>query len=334
MRLMKQVVMLVSALVWVSCSVAFAGSPFGTNWGKWGPKDQLGTLNYITPEVIAAAGKLVKTGKVFNLAQDLKPNTPGWVGRTYRHTFDYILPSIDPKGGVGAADDAIQMHLQYSTQWDGLPHFFFDGKMYNGHDASEKILAAGAQELSIHQWADRIVSRGVLLDIAKLKGVENLEKGYIITPEDIEAVLVAQKVVAKSGDILLFRTGWINKLREHAWPMRGREPYEFGEPGLGLQAAKWLKDKEIAAIAVDNLAVEAIPFDPEGIEKVTDKGFKGFPVHVELLVWQGMPIGEIWDFEALAKDCAADNVYEFMLAAPPLRVVGGIGSVLSPLAIK
>ncbi len=332
--MMKKAVIAVISVVLLSASVALAGAPFGTNWGKWGPKDQFGTLNYITPEVVAEAGKLVKTGQVFNLAQDLKPNTPGWVGRTYRHTFDYILPTISPEGGVGAADDAIQMHLQYSTQWDGLPHFYFDGKMYNGYDAATKILATGAQELSIHQWADKIVSRGVLLDLAKLKGVANLDRGYVITPADIEAALTAQNVAVKSGDILLFRTGWINKLREHAWPMRGREPYEFGEPGLGLQAAKWLKDKQVAAIAFDNLAVEAIPFDPEDLKKINDKGFQGFPVHVELLVWQGMPIGEIWDFEALAKDCAADGVYEFLLTAPPLRVVGGIGSVLSPLAIK
>jgi kynurenine formamidase len=314
--------------------VALAGAPFGTNWGKWGTDDQFGTLNYITPDGVAAAGKLVKTGKVFNLAQDLAPNTPGWAGRTYRHTFDFIIPQLDPAGGVGAADDAIEMHLQYSTQWDGLPHFFFSGKMYNGYDAATKIVATGAQELSIHQWANKIVARGVLLDIAKYKGVDNLEKGYIITPEDIDATLAAQNVEVKRGDLLLFRTGWIVKLREHAWPMRGNEPYEFGEPGLGLQACKWLKEKQVAALAFDNLAVEAIPFDPEGLEKVNDVGFKGFPVHIELLVWQGMPIGETWNFEELAKDCAEDGVYEFLLIAPPLRVVGGIGSVLSPIAIK
>jgi len=170
----------------LSVSLALAGQPYGTNWGKWGPKDQLGAWNYITPEKTAAAAKLVKKGKIFNLAIDLKPNQPGWTGRWYRHTFDYILPALDPAGGIGFADDAITMHQQYSTQWDGFPHSFYSGKMYNGYDAA-KVTALGTAELSIHQWADKIATRGILLDIAKYKGVDNLEKGYVITPEDLEA---------------------------------------------------------------------------------------------------------------------------------------------------
>jgi len=315
-------------------SLALAGQPFGNNWGKWGPKNDLGAWNYITPAKVAEAAKLVKKGKVFNMALDLKPNMPGWVGRWYRHTFDYILPSLDPKGGAGACDDAITMHQQYSTQWDGFPHFMFSGKIYNGHDGAKEITVHGAAKCSIHEWKDKVVTRGVLLDMAKYKGVPNLEKGYIITPADLDGCSKAQNVEVKSGDILCVRTGWMNVLRKLAWPMRGNEPYEVGQPGPGLQACKWIKDKQIAAIAVDNLGVEAIPFDPEGLEKVNDIGFKGFPVHVELLVNQGVALGEIFDFEELAKDCAADGVYEFMMVAPPLRIVGGVGSPLSPLAIK
>lgn len=318
----------------LSASLALAGQPFGTNWGKWGPKDQLGAWNYITPEKIAEAATLVKKGKVFNLAIDLKPNQPGWAGRFYRHTFDYIVPAFDPKGGIGASDDAITMHQQYSTQWDGFPHFFFSGKMYNGYDAATMVTAMGTFQLSIHQWADKVVTRGVLLDIAKYKGVANLEKGYIITPADLDGASKAQGVEVKSGDVVCIRTGWMNVMRKWAWPIRANEPYEKGEPGIGIQACKWIKDRQISAIALDNLGVEAIPFDPEGVKLVNDIGFKGFPVHVELLVHQGVSLGEIWDFEALAKDCAADGVYEFMLIAPPLRIVGGVGSPLSPLAIK
>ena len=110
-----------------SGSVALAGQPYGNNWGKWGPDDEHGALNYITPQKIAEAANLVRKGKVFNLAIDLKPNTPGWTGRTYRHTFDFIF---NPTGdGVGAADDAIAMHQQYSTQWDGFGHFFFSDRL-------------------------------------------------------------------------------------------------------------------------------------------------------------------------------------------------------------
>jgi len=332
MRRTCTAIVIVSIVLCVS--LAFAGQPYGTNWGKWGPKDQLGAWNYITPEKTAAAAKLVKKGKIFNLALDLKPNQPGWSGRWFRHTFDYILPALDPKGGVGFADDAITMHQQYSTQWDGFPHSFYNGKMYNGYDAATKVTALGAAECSIHHWADKIATRGVLLDIAKYKGVANLEKGYVITPEDLDGCAKAQKIEVKSGDIICIRTGWMNVMRKWTWPMRGNEPYEKGEPGIGIRACKWIKDKQISAVAVDNLAVEAIPFDPEGVKLVCDVGFKGFPVHVELLVHQGVSLGEIWDFEGLAKDCSADGVYEFMLIAPPLRIVGGVGSPLSPLAIK
>lgn len=314
-------------------SLALAGQPYGNNWGKWGPDDEHGALNYITPAKVAAAAKLAKTGKVFNLAIDLKPNTPGWTGRTFRHTFDFIF---NPAGaGVGAADDAIAMHQQYSTQWDGFGHFFYDGKMFNGHDVATHLTVGGAAKNSIHNWSEKIVTRGVLLDVARYKGVDNLEKGYIITPADLDGTARRQKVQIQSGDIILIRTGWMNVLRKHPWPMRGNEPVEFGEPGIGLKAAKWLKDKEAAGVAFDSMAGEAMPFDPEALEKVTDSGdFRAFPVHVELLVNQGIPLGEIWDFDALAADSAKDGVYEFLLIAPPLRIVGGIGSPLSPLAIK
>jgi kynurenine formamidase len=210
----------------------------------------------------------------------------------------------------------------------------FSGKIYNGYDGAKKITANGAAECSIHHWSDKIVTRGVLLDMAKYKGVANLEKGYIITPADLDGCCKAQNVEVKSGDILCVRTGWMNVLRKRAWPMTANEPYVMGEPGIGLQACKWIKDKQVCAIACDTLAVEAIPFDPEGLKLVNDIGFKGFPVHVELLVHQGVALGEIFDFEALAKDCADDGVYEFMMVAPPLRIVGGVGSPLSPLAIK
>ena len=332
---MKRTCMTLLAISIVLCaSLALAGQPFGTNWGKWGPRDQLGAWNYVTPEKTAAAAKLVKKGKIFNVAIDLKPNMPGWPGRWFRHTFDYILPALDPKGGAGACDDAITMHQQYSTQWDGFPHFMFSGKIYNGYDGAKKVTVHGAAECSIHHLSDKVATRGVLLDMAKYKGVANLEKGYIITPEDLDGCCKAQNVEVKSGDVLCVRTGWMNVMLKMTWPMRGNEPYEVGEPGIGIQACKWIKDKQVCAIACDTLAVEAIPFDPEGVKLVNDIGFKGFPVHVELLVHQGVSLGEIFDFEELAKDCAADGVYEFMFVAPPLRIVGGVGSPLSPLAIK
>ena len=303
------------------------------NWGKWGAEDQIGTLNYITPEVRKNAARSVKSGKVFNLAIDLKANQPGWPGRSFRHGFNYILHGLaEDGGGVGVSDDHAFLDLQVSTQWDGFPHFFYDRTLYN-NTPSSVVSAGGASKLSIHLWADHLATRGVLLDIARYKGKEFLEKGYVISAADLEGAAAKQNVDVRSGDCLMIRTGWINQLFEHQWPMKDyAEAIAFGEPGVGYEATQWLQEKEIACIALDNLGVEPIPFDPLGIEKVTPKG--GWPIHIELLRNQGMPIGELFTFEALATDCAADGQYDFMFTAPPLRVVGGVGSPLSPMALK
>ncbi len=309
------------------------------NKGKWGSDDQIGTLNYITPQVRTNAAKLVRSGKVFNVAIDLKKDTPSYPGRVFQHSFSLILPGLSSDGGgIGFSDDLIIMHQQYSTQWDGFPHVGYDGKLYNDVPSSV-VTTMGTQKHSIHLWADKIVTRGVLLDLAKYKDQEFLEKGYIITSEDLQGAAKMEGVEINSGDCLLIRTGWIAQLLKQRWPMREKwgeynEVLEFGEPGVGYDAAQWLHKKEVACIAVDNIGVEPFPFDPIAIEKLLPKDPKIYPMHVEFLVNMGMPIGELFDFEVLARDCAEDGQYDFMFVATPLRIVGGAGSPLSPVAIK
>jgi len=309
---------------------AWAGQPFGNNWGKWGPDDQIGTINYITPQIVQEAAGLVKQGKVYSLAIPLEADKPGWPGRIFRHLMTRTGQGAGE--GIGGTDDMAVVYLQVSTQWDGLPHIYYNGKMYGGHAVGTYVTHAGASRNDIDQLKDKMVTRGVLLDVARFKGVDHLERGYIITAEDLEKTAAQQGVTVQQGDCLMIRTGWINVLLDWKWP--GRDPYKDGEPGLGLSAAKWVKDKKIACLATDSLAVEAMPFDPEALELVSTEGSKAFPIHVELIVNQGMIIGEIFYFEELAKDCAADKVYEFMFVSPPLRVVGGVGSPLNPQAIK
>lgn len=310
-----------------------------SNKGKWGADDQLGTLNYITPDVRTNAAKSVRSGKVFNVAIDLKKDTPSFPGRIFQHTFAFILPGLaSDGGGIGLNDDLIVMHQQYSTQWDGFPHVGYDGKLYNDVPISV-VTPMGAMKHSIHIWADKIVTRGVLLDVAKYKDKEFLEKGYVITSADLQGAANMEGVEVKSGDCLLIRTGWITHLYKQRWPMRMKwgeydEIMELGEPGVGYDAAQWLHKKEVACIAVDNIGVEPFPSDPLAIEKLAPKDPKVYPMHIEFLVNMGMPIGEIFDFENLAKDCAEDGQYDFMFVAPPLRIVGGVGSPLSPVAIK
>jgi kynurenine formamidase len=160
----------------------------------------------------------------------------------------------------------------------------------------------------------------VLLDIPRARGVEWLDAGQSIGPDEVEAVLEAQGVSVSSGDILAVRTGWRRKAVVEGW-----DDWMTGNPGLSLACASWIHDHEIAAVVSDNWGVEVHPAgDGEGI----------LPLHCVLIRDMGMMLGEIFDFEELARDCAADGVWEFLLSAPPLRVAGGVGSPVSPVAVK
>ena len=174
---------------------------------------------------------------------------------------------------------------------------------------------------SIDKMAKGIVGRGVLLDIARLKGVDWLQAGEVITPEDLDAAAERQGVEVRSGDILFFRTGWRTKFKTEG------DAAEFmaGEPGLGLACAAWLHDKEVAVIASDNWAVEVLP--GENPAELLD-------VHMVLIRDMGMTLGEILDLDELAEDCAADGIWEFFTTAPPIKFTNAVGSPINPLAIK
>lgn len=310
-----------------------------TNWGKWGENDEIGTVNYITRDGIVNAARLVKTGKVFNLAMELAPFRPAFDGRIFMHFMN--APGAYLPEGIGGNEDTIVMDTQASTQWDGLSHLYYDGKMYNGYEVSRYVSGRGTLKNSIHLLADKIVTRGVLLDVARHKKVEHLARGYIITPSDLEATAKAELVEIRTGDCLLIRTGFIKVLYQFEWPMRHSDypspSHEFerqGEPGLGWASTQWLKEKEVALVAMDNMGVEVIPWDPEGLPKTCKRGCQAGPIHIELLGNQGMPLGELFDLEELAKDCAVDRQYEFLFVAPPLKILHGVASPLSPLVVK
>ncbi|HET9691537.1 MAG TPA: cyclase family protein, partial [Acidimicrobiales bacterium] len=173
----------------------------------------------------------------------------------------------------------------------------------------------------IDKQAKGIAGRGVLLDVARQKGVDWMQAGEVITPADLETAEQAQGVRVRPGDILLFRTGWRRKfLEEH-------DPAAFmaGEPGLGMACAEWLHQREVAAVCSDNWAIEVLPGEIDG---------EVLNVHMVLIRDMGMTLGEILDFEELAADCAADGIYEFFFCAPPLKFTHGVGSPINPLAIK
>ena len=299
------------------------------NWGKWGADDQLGTLNYITPQKLIDASRLVKQGKVLSLAipfDDKGPQT-GSFGRFNPIHFmlqdggDVSIGAQDHLPNIQYTDDAVTMPLQCATQWDALAHILYQGKMYNGYEASE-INSTGAKKNGMENAKDKVATRGVLLDIPRYKGKQWLDPGEAIYPTDLDGAAEMGKVSVGTGDIVLIRTGQIGQVRaEDSWG-----EYSGGSaPGLGVDCAAWICEKEIAGYATDTWGTEVIPNETPDVFQ---------PLHVILIVHAGVLVGEIFDLEGLAEDCANDGVYEFMFVAPPLPITGAVGSPINPQAIK
>ncbi len=299
------------------------------NWGRWGDDDEVGTLNFITPEKLRHAATLVRQGKVVPCGLPYDGNGPQTGGRRFNPIHTMLATGTDAAAGVQDriarmryADDMVTMPLQCGTQWDALSHIFAEGKMYNGRDMSLVNAAVGATRNSIDKVSGRVAGRGVFLDIARYKGVDWLEPGTPVTVADLEGCAAHEGVTVSSGDILLVRTGHMGMCRARgSWGT-----YSGGDaPGLCLETTRWLHDREIAAVATDTWGMEVRPNE-------TPDCFQ--PLHVVLIVNMGMTVGEIFDFEALSADCADDGLYEFMFVAAPLPFTNAVGSPLNPYAIK
>src|SRR4051794_19469721 len=208
-----------------------------SNWGRWGDDDERGTVNLITPECLVAAAQLVKRGAIFDLGIPFDANGPQPGGARINPVRLMSETGADQAfpGSFHYADDYVFMPLQSASQWDGLAHVFYDDQLYNGFPASD-VTPHGAKHLSIEEQAKGIVGRGVLVDVARHRGVDWLPAGEVITPDELDAVLAAQQVALRSGDILAVRTGWRRKF------LTENDPVAFmsGEPGLGLECCEWL----------------------------------------------------------------------------------------------
>jgi kynurenine formamidase len=300
------------------------------NWGRWGDDDQLGTVNLITPEKIRAAAGLVKRGEVFSLALPLDGNGPmtGAYGRVnpihvmLQDGGDVASGAQEHLNVLRYTDDAVYLVLQCATQWDALAHIYHEGQMYNGY-GTNAVNSTGANKNSITAVKDKMVTRGVLLDIARHKGKRWLDVSEPIGFEELESCATAQGVEVGPGDIVLVRTGRLGAVRERgAW---GDEYAGGPAPGLAISAADFLCPRGVAAIATDTWGIEVLPNETPDVFQ---------PLHIILLVNAGIHIGEMFDLEALADDCASDGVYEFLFVAPPLTVTGSVGSAINPQAIK
>jgi kynurenine formamidase len=296
-------------------------------WGTWGEQDERGSQNFITPQQRVAAARLVRRGVVFSLSlpiQDGKgPARPYTVGRfnpIHRMTVTgHMRGPLDMGATTGFTDDVLVMGLQTSTHWDALCHIYYQDHMYNGYPATD-VDSTGAHRNGIDKVHADFFGRGVLLDVARSKEVDVLPAGYAISAEDLVECMQREGVEVGQGDMLLIRTGAMSAVRDGDWT----DFYARPRAGLHYTVASWLGEKRIAAVAADNHGIEC-PSDLPGVRN---------PFHMLALRDMGISLGEFWSLDELAADCAADGVYEFLLTAPPLRVEGGAGSPVNPLAVK
>jgi kynurenine formamidase len=300
------------------------------NWGRWGPIDQMGTMNLITPDVIAHAATLIRTGRSVSCAVPLDntgPVYPGRAGVFHAFTYagsDYVAgaPIAHQLGSCHVTDDVLFMPLQGSTQWDGLAHVGTDNMLYNGFWVGTVAASSGARRCSIHHMKARMQGRGVLLDLVSHQNVERLMPGHAITVAELESCAKAEGLKFRAGDMLVIRTGHV----PHFYTMPDKHAFfANGAPGLSITTADWMHAHDIAAVAMDNIAIEVEPF-----EQPCDHPF---PLHGRLIRDLGMSLGEIWWLEDLAAACRDTGRYEFFLTAAPLNLTNAAGSPINPVAI-
>jgi kynurenine formamidase len=297
-------------------------TPIGPRWwpSEWGPDDQRGAANWITPERVRAAAGLIREGRIYSLGRPYEHGMP-LPGK--RH-FSLTIPG-SPTGGPDGTnrgvyhDDLFSGEIgQIGTQLDGLGHVGVrvgaEDLFYNGFKRSEFGTSYGLTKLGIENVGVFFV-RGVLVDVAGYRGVERMKAGEVVTAADLEGASKRQGVGVREGDAVLIRTG-----HGRLW-MKDNAGYGAGEPGLGLEAGQWLCDRKIVLVGTDTWASEVVP--PEDPDRP-------FPVHQLLLVRHGIYNLENLDLEELARD----KVYESAFVFAPLRLKGATGSPGNPIAVR
>lgn len=297
-----------------------------SNWGRWGADDRLGTLNLITPERRKDAAALVQTGEVVSLSRDIDPRNPDplhsglgvvqrymELGEVKHHLGDGIRFDGNSEY-VGIVGHGSQTHL------DGLAHYTWDGKNYNGFDADETSTVGGASKLSIHHASDGIITRGVLLDIAGLHGVPSLDAGYPIMPDELAAAEERQGITVRTGDALLIHTGHVARALQDV-------DRTTGSPQAGLHAAclPFLRERDVAVLGSDCIQ----DVQPSGFDTIDL--FR--PIHAVGLVAMGLWLIDNVELTELARVCAERQRWEFSFTMLPWRFVGVTACATNPVAV-
>ncbi|WP_417687944.1 cyclase family protein [Pseudidiomarina sp.] len=305
------------------------------NWGKWGADDQIGALNYLDDAQALRGVQAVKQGEKFTLQlpmiHGVGPVFPGRVPAMHYMTQDesmYSTGKLDElAGGVKYSDDAVFMYLQGTTHMDALGHAWYGDEVYGGVSADSTV--HGHDHVDIGALASHgIVGRGVLLDVGLHNGGESgrLAPSSCVTLDDLKATAKAQGVTIEKRDILLIRTGSVGRFYTDT---PDAEWTATTEPGLcySKELVNWIDDMEIPVIAADNLAVELVPQNIDGVDYV-------IPLHGALIRDLGVVLSELYWLDDLAADSAEDGQYTFMFTAAPLKMERGSGSPINPIVIK
>ncbi len=289
-----------------------------SNWGRWGPDDERGALNHLTPELVAAAAGLVRDGRTVSLSRSLnterEPDNP--------EPADHHMTMLDGQGhsdGLAFAKDyiGVDYHNDSHSHLDALCHVSYDDSLYNGLPA-DSVSVTGAAVETVEALKDGLVGRGVLLDAPRARGVSWLEPGDSVLPGDLSESEGRQGVRVEEGDILLIRTGHATRLDELGpWDTAG------SKAGLHPSCAEFLAERRIAALGSDGNN-DTAPSFTEGV---------GFPIHVLALTAMGVHLLDYLHLDELGSACEEAGRWEFLFVGAPLRIEGGTGSPLNPIAI-
>jgi kynurenine formamidase len=293
-----------------------------SNWGRWGEDDEMGTLNYITPALVARAAGLVKSGRTVSMSRPIDTVTAVDNPNPAVHlmTRGYDVPAEGGEPQFVADYLACGCHGNAHSHFDALCHVAYKGRLYNNKPLGS-VTTEGAKVMDIANYSAGIVGRGVLLDIPRLRGTKWLEPGDAVTSDDLEAAERSQGVRLEEGDIFVFRVGL---------PLRRKElgPWNTdhggqGRPGLHPTAMRLLHERKISAFLPDGDG-ETVPSNVGGVIH---------PVHALQIAAMGLACGDSLQLEELAKACQEESRWTFMVAVAPLRLPHGTGSLVNPIAI-
>jgi len=288
-----------------------------SNWNRWGKDDQLGAINLITPKKRKQAVSLVKEGASFSMARNAELEDAVDNPQPILRKMTRVGTGASTTGIGGTGDTFfISYHGYVHTHMDSLCHFLYNGQMYNGY-SQDVVTERGAASNSIINFKDGIITRGVLMDMARHKGIDYLEPGTSIYPEDLDAWEKKARVRVGSGDLILVRTGrWARCAAKGPWPI------SEGLAGLHMSCAQWLHERDVAILGGDG-AQDVLPSGVAGISQ---------PIHALVLVAMGMPIFDNCDLELIGNEAERRHRWEFLVTASPAAVPGATGSVLNPIA--